>query len=464
MQNGENQPGAEDRNEPNELCLKDFLFALEDGASENAVSKPGLERDERKKRRPENAVEEVHGSRGNLGPTSSYARGAHDECIDGGKQDLTRLRAVHLGRRVVYVGVTVLGMMTPLAFASFSGCNSLPSASVDAGDLLGAFERDASVPDASADAGRKTNPNKAKDGGVVDAGALNVPPPTPVTRSPNEGSCVTPDGQPDRDVKRTFGRPVCPGAEILEWKDAWGAPRYACVIAPKGIETRAPVPLVIFFHDAGKTPSSVDKETSLRKQAARFNLTGDAAHAGFVILAPQGRGIRGNRDGAMFDVDYVAEDNVDVMTTDHFVEVLTSRNIIDRRRVYAVGVGNGGLMATTYTMLRADRVTAFATFGSDQPRAAWSCAGPPPPGFVMYRACDRITPCASVERWLRARDGTGAETTSVRLDSGSGDEPNCALEKKCTAIVGTANHRRWPKTREDDMLRFFARRTLSVAP
>lgn len=444
--------------------MKHFLFALEDGASEDAVSEPRLERDERKKRRPKNAVEKVHASRGNVGPALLHARGLDDECIDGRKQDLTRLRAVHLGRRVVYVGVAVLGMLTPLIFASFSGCNSLPSASVDAGDLLGAFERDASIADAATDAGRKTNPNKAKDGGVVDAGATNVPPATPVSRPPTEGSCVTPDGQADRDVKRTFGRPVCPGAEILEWKDAWGAPRYACVIAPKGIETRAPVPLVIFFHDAGKTPSSVDKETTLRKQAARFNLTGDAAHAGFVILAPQGRGIQGNREGAMFDVNYIAEDNVDVMTTDHFVSVLTARNIIDRRRVYAVGVGNGGLMATTYTMMRADRVTAFATFGSDQPRAAWSCAGPPPPGFVLYRACDRITPCASVERWLRARDGTGAETTSVRLDSGSGEEPNCALDKKCTAIVGTANHRRWPKTREDDMLRFFARRTLSVTP
>lgn len=362
------------------------------------------------------------------------------------------------------IGICLAALVAPIAFTSLSGgCNALPSADIDGGDLLGAFERDAgALSDASIDAGRKAPSKKERDGGAADGAAPPVVATTPITRPPNEGSCVTPEGQADRDVKRTFGRPVCPGAEILEWKDDWGAPRYACVIAPKGIETRAPVPLVIFFHDAGKTPQSVDKETTLRKHAAKFDLTGDPAHAGFVILAPQGRGIRGNRDGATFDVDYVAEDNPDVMTTDQFVSVLTTRSIIDRRRVYVVGAGVGGQMAATYAMMRADRVTAFATYASDTPRAAWSCAGPPPPAFVLYRACDRVTPCASVERWLRTRDGTGAETTSVRLDGASGDEPNCALEKKCTPIVGTANHRRWPKTREDDMLRFFARRTLSV--
>lgn len=377
-------------------------------------------------------------------------------------EEVTRLRAVRL-RKVAYLGITIAGMTMPFALGSLGGgCNNLPSSSVDGGDLLGAFERDASIPDAANDAGRKTPPNKNKDGGPnVDASAPVVVN-TPIPRAPNDASCVTPDGQPDRDIKRTYGRPVCPGAEVLEWKDAWGAPRYACVVAPRGIETRAPVPLLIFFHDAGKSPSSVDKDTSLRKHAARFDLTGEAAHAGFVVLAPQGRAIRGNREGAMFDVDYVAEDNVDIATTDHFVSVLTDRNTIDRRRIYAVGIGNGGLMAATYAMMRADRIAAFATYGSDAPRAAWSCPGPPPPAFVLYRACDRITPCASVERWLRARDGTGAETTALRLDGVGGEETNCALEKKCTAIVGTANHRRWPKTREDDMLRFFARRTLSV--
>lgn len=250
----------------------------------------------------------------------------------------------------------------------------------------------------------------------------------------------------------------------MEWKDDAGAPRYACAIMPKGVETRAPLPVVIFFHDAGDNPRSVDKETTLRKHAGRFDVTGDPAHTGFIVLAPQGRALHGNKDGAMFDVDYTAEDNVDIATTDHFLAELVARKLVDRRRVYAMGAGHGGHAAMTYAMMRADRIAAVATYGSDAPKASWACPGPPPPLFVAYRACDYIAPCSSVERWMRARDGLGAETMGLRLDNVNGDERSCSLDKKCTAIVGSALHRRWPKAREEDMLRFLARHTLSVTP
>jgi len=345
------------------------------------------------------------------------------------------------------------------------GCGTLPSSDVDGGDLQGVFEqRDASVADASSDAGGKHK----KDAGAAPltsaSAAMPVLPTKPASRPPTEGSCVSVDGLPDQNIKRTFGRPSCPGSEVLEWKDGGGAPRYGCVIAPKGVETRAPLPLIVFFHDAGKTPTSVDKETSLRTFAARFDLTGDPAHAGFIILAPQGRALHGNKDGAVFDVDYTGDDNFDVAATDHFAGVLMDRKIVDRRRVYTLGAGLGGQMALTYAMMRADRVAAVATYAAGSPPAAWSCPGPPPPLFTVYRACDHLTPCDSVERFMRARDALGAETFGLRLDNVNGDEPSCTLEKKCTAIVGTALHKRWPKAREGDVLRFFARYTLQVAP
>jgi len=60
LQNREDKAGADNRDEPNELCLQDFLFALEDVASEHAIRKPRLERNERQERCHEDAVEEVH--------------------------------------------------------------------------------------------------------------------------------------------------------------------------------------------------------------------------------------------------------------------------------------------------------------------------------------------------------------------------------------------------------------------
>lgn len=281
---------------------------------------------------------------------------------------------------------------------------------------------------------------------------------------PTEGACVPASGSPDRELRRVVGRPACRGAQVLEWKDGDGSPRYACVIAPRGVELRAPLPLVIFFHAAHDDPTSVDKKTKLRRLGERFDLTGDPARAGFVVLAPQGRAIRAGRQGATFDAAYTGAGNVDVATVDHFVGALEARGLVDRRRIYTLGNGAGGPMASTYAMLRADRVAASAVFASGAPTAEWQCAEPAPPTLIVYRACDSVVPCDSVERWLRLRQAGSAETASLRLGTAGEDEPLCAVRNKCTERRGAANHARWPTPREEDFLRFFARHSLAVAP
>ncbi len=354
---------------------------------------------------------------------------------------------------------------------------STPSSSVDGGDLLGVFEpRDAgSGPDASLDAGSKARSRRDAGAARADAtgplGSASPLAPTagasatgPAARAPIEGSCVAEEGIPNREIRRVIGRPPCRDAQVLEWRDGEGSPRYACVIAPKNVETRAPLPLVVFFHAPYEDPTSVDKKTGLRKLGSKLQLSDDAAHAGFIILAPQGRHIRGGKQGAIFDADYTGQDSVDVATVDHFIEELSAKKLVDKRRVYTLGASFGGQMASTYAMMRADKVAAFAVYASDSPRAAWTCPGPPPPAMVAYRACDQFFPCESVERWLRARDALSAETGWIRLGDFMNDEPNCAFAKKCSATKGGANHRKWPKAREEEILRFLGRHTLSISP
>lgn len=333
---------------------------------------------------------------------------------------------------------------------------SLPSASVDGGDLLGVFDASADHA-ASGDAGAK----KQRDAGAAaakpadDAGAS--------VRAPVEGSCVAPGAAPNNDVAHTLGRPTCREAQVLEWRDPSGAPRYACVFAPKGFETRAPLPLVLFFHDELDDPTSVDKKTGLKKLLASFDLSGDPAHQGFVVLAVQGRHIFHGKRGAVFDADATAEGNADVATIDHFFGELDAKKLVDPRRVYTLGASYGGAMAATYAMLRADKIAAFAAFATDEPAAKWSCGGPPPPGMLIYRACDSVFACESVERFLRDRDDAHAETAWLRLGAGNDEEPSCAQKKKCSDERGTANHHRWPRERDAEILRFFARHALGVA-
>jgi poly(3-hydroxybutyrate) depolymerase len=235
-------------------------------------------------------------------------------------------------------------------------------------------------------------------------------------------------------------------------------------MTPKGAEARAPLPLVVFFHPPDELATSVDKATSLRKLGTSLDLSGDPAHLGFVVLAPQGRALGATGQGASFDADYTGADNADVATVDHFVEELLAKGLVDRRRIYAFGMSLSGRMAATYAMVRADRVAALGVYGSDAPRASWSCPGPPPPAFVLYRACDDVVACDSVERWLRARDSAGAETRAIRLGGGDEEEPNCAVKNQCTKKRAAGRHRVWPRGREEELLRFLGAHTLGVDP
>ncbi len=181
------------------------------------------------------------------------------------------------------------------------------------------------------------------------------------------------------------------------------------------------------------------------------------------MLAPQGRHIRGGKRGSVFDTDYTGPDNVDVATVDHFIAELDGKGLVDHRHVYTLGASYGGHMAATYAMMRADKVAAFAAFATDAPHATWACGGPPPPGMVMYRACDGFFSCESVERWLRARDGVQAETAWLRLGAFNEEEPSCGTRNKCTPRASEGNHHRWPKGREGDLLAFFKRHALGPA-
>ncbi len=335
---------------------------------------------------------------------------------------------------------------------------------------MGVFERDGGE-DAGADGAAEGGARRAGRDAGADGGAKAAMSAAPAAsqaplavRPPAEGSCVGVEGQPDREVRKTLGRPPCRAAQVLEWRDAEGSPRYACVYAPAGVETRAPLPLVIFFHAEDAGPTSVEKQTGLKKLGATLNMTGDPAHAGFIVLAPQGRALRRGKPGAVFDTAYTGPDNVDVAVVDHFVGELQGRGLVDRARVYTLGASRGGHMAATYAMARADRIAAFATYGSDGPTATWSCPGPPPPAMVVYRACDTVFPCESVERWLRARDELSAETPSLRLGEATREEPHCALKNRCSEAKGSSLHARWPKAREQDILRFLAGHALAISP
>ena len=338
-------------------------------------------------------------------------------------------------------------------------CRS-PSSHEDGGELYGVFQHDAAA-HASASAG--VSAASARPSPPPDAG---LGPRLPeLRRKPVAGPCVAPsprEPEPSGTVRaeRPAGRPGCRGARVLEWRDAAGDPRYACVFAPDGMAQRAPLPLLLFFHGELDSPSAVTQKTRLRERAAKADLTGDPEHQGLVLLAPQGRRRSG---GLRFDTEHRALDNVDVQAVDHFVTTLRGEGAIDVRRVYAIGDSAGGPMAALYAMLHPESVAAFALYGAEAPGLEWSCEGSPPPAMVLYRACDPIMPCEQVERWLEERSKRQLLTYGLRLDEGGGLEPACTMARRCRGDKARASHVRWPKEREPDLLEFLSRHSLEVA-
>jgi len=223
---------------------------------------------------------------------------------------------------------------------------------------------------------------------------------------------------------------------------------------------------VIFFHDAGDNPRSVDKETTLRKHAARFDLTGDPAHAGFIVLAPQGRALHGNKEGAMFDVDYTGEDNVESPRPNS----LPLRAHLGESSSIA-GACTRSARGTAGTWPRTVRDDARESHRRRRDvcerRAArlvvlpWTSSA----RAVVYRACDHIAPCDSVERWMRARDALGAETMGApprqrerrRAELLARQEVHRCRRQRAPIDVG-------PRRARTTCSGFLARHTLSVTP
>ncbi len=273
------------------------------------------------------------------------------------------------------------------------------------------------------------------------------------------GPCVEAAGEPASVGERPGKRPACRGAEVLEERAPDGTPRYACLSAPPRLEERTPLPLVVFFHGENDNPGMVSRATRLRELDDEVDLSGDPKRRGFIVLAPQARRI-GHR--LAFDTGHVARENTDAVMTDRFVDVLVRRGFVNEAQIYAIGASRGGEMAALWAMLRPDRVAAFAAYGATAQRLRWSCADlEPTPAAIVYRACDGVTSCLDVEQWLHARDGARAPTLALRLGDGTRAEPSCALsETSCKEARSVANHERWPKGRERDMLEFLGRYSL----
>lgn len=171
------------------------------------------------------------------------------------------------------------------------------------------------------------------------------------------------------------------------------------VFTPPGHEKEKPVPLVLALHGGGGTGRTFDRGTG-------GGVTREAARRGWVVVFPDGvnkgwndgRDIRTRRDAARRDVD-------DVGFLAKVVDALHASHGIDRTRVYATGISNGGFMSFRLGVELADRIAAIAPVTANMtPVLAAKEPARPVPVLVLNGTADPLVPYAGGQVRVLGRD------------------------------------------------------------
>jgi pimeloyl-ACP methyl ester carboxylesterase len=308
-------------------------------------------------------------------------------------------------------------------------------------------------------------------------------------------------------------RPFFRDKIMSEWLDNNGTPRHACVFRPEGISRESPRPLVLWLHGGEGSADNVYTLTSLRQKAPSFDLSGDSARPGFILVSIQGRNIHfptgippGSREGAHHDFYFrdlrTNTENSDLKYYDHLLDSFVTEGIVDPKRIYVMGWSNGGFMAQLYALARfttptpgGNHVAAAVAFGAADPfnnttiDQRPSCQLDPYPTskvpiYLIQRSCDAACACSPKQmalfstppgyvslEWVRALQNKVRNPNAVQqlIDDRGNPTQVCDDGLQCLSrrgiLRGLINHARWPdgvadrggRDWEVDMLTFLKR-------
>ncbi|HLF94914.1 MAG TPA: PHB depolymerase family esterase [Planctomycetota bacterium] len=115
------------------------------------------------------------------------------------------------------------------------------------------------------------------------------------------------------------------------------------LVAPKGADGEAAVPLVFVFHGLGDSKEGVSRYSGFEALAAK---------KGFIAVFPDALNKRWNIKPA--------DDNEDVKYFDALYDHVTSKYNVDLRRVYFSGMSMGGYFSNCLASQRSEKVAAIA--------------------------------------------------------------------------------------------------------
>ena len=194
-------------------------------------------------------------------------------------------------------------------------------------------------------------------------------------------------------VAATFGAAaetigICAPAETIVRQLRVGALERSYEIdLPPRHDCGRPLPVVIVFHGGGGSADSVRRQS-------RMSVKGEAE--GFIAVYPQGSGgIAGKLKtwNAGTCCGHAMQQRIDeIAFVAALLDALSATVTIDRARVYATGISNGGMMAYEVACALADRVAGIAVVAGEMTALDRCRPTRPLPVLVIHGSADRNLP------------------------------------------------------------------------
>ena len=161
-----------------------------------------------------------------------------------------------------------------------------------------------------------------------------------------------------------------------------GEKREYLLYVPADYDRAKPTPLVISLHTAMSWPSSL-------MAISQWNRVAD--EHGFIVVYPEGTG-RGPKSWEMTGSETLSR-TPDVILISELIDKLEASYNIDKTRIYANGMSNGGGMAFVLSCTLSDRIAAVGMVSAGlYPEGNWCRDHRPVPVIAFHGTADPVCP------------------------------------------------------------------------